>query len=75
MRIYDVELSRTVIQYLTMEVEAENEEEARKYITEDMRKYRGKIERIANVEDVDDVDFEILKMTDKTDIDRLPHRG
>jgi DNA-dependent RNA polymerase auxiliary subunit epsilon len=68
MRIYDVKLNRTIIQYLLIkDVEAENEDEARKYIAEDMRKYRGRIEHIAYIEDTDDVDFEIEQITDKTE--------
>jgi hypothetical protein len=52
---------------MTMEVEALTEDQAKRFITEDLRKYRARIERIAEITDIDDLEFEILEIVDKTD--------
>jgi hypothetical protein len=55
--LYNVKVERTVHQELTVEVQAENEDQARRYAADDLKKYRTWNEN-GRVFDIDFVDSE-----------------
>jgi hypothetical protein len=55
--LYNVKVERTVHQKLTVEVQAENEDQARRYAADDLKKYRTWNEN-GRVFDIDFVDSE-----------------
>jgi D-hexose-6-phosphate mutarotase len=65
-RIYDIEVHIVVDQYLTMEIEADNETEARAFAAADIEKYKYRLKDIGDVHTSDVNMIEIEEIVDKT---------